>query len=792
MANTHPEPLPGALDGLRVLDVAEPIGSYVSRILGDLGAEVIKIEPPGGDLGRHLAPFCTVDQERVSLPFVHANLSKRSLVLDLDQPDDQERFQALARQADVVVSTEGAKTWAARGVDLKRLSSLHPGLVWTAFTPFGLRGPYRDYAGNNLIAEAMGGLMSIQGDDMQPPCVSPYEQGQHLASMHAVFGTLLALWERRSSGQGQLVEVSMQEVVAHLHFTLVRYAYAGEIIRRPGVRNPITPNGYYPCRDGHVFISLFMPRQWDRLVALLEAPALTDPMFRDRDYRQQHADTIDASIRTFTERFECWALTDLLQRHGIPAGPLSTVADLAVNEHLATRQFFTEFEQPPFGALRTVGPLYRASTTPLQIRCPAPQLRAKPEAEWTESTPDPEDARPRCVTGMARSLPLSGIRILDLSRVWAGPFGTRYLADFGAEVIKVESGKFPERRPNSPEYAEINRNKRFITLNFQTPEGLALLQRLVAISDVVVENFSPRVMTQYGFDYERLLEVRPDLIMASMPGFGHSGPHRDFASYGGPLMAYTGMALLWGYADSPLDAHSKIAHPDYIASGTLALSVLAALHHRAKTGQGQFIEIAQVEATAAAMEVAFLDYFANGRIATPIGNRDPNAVPQGCYPCLGHDAWCVLSCSTEAQWRSLAQLIGSEDLVAAPRFATAAERWQRHDELDALISAWTRQYTPRQAMRRLQTAGIPAGMVQTGEDLWNDVHLRMRDFIATIAHPEPGTIEHPGMTVRLHATPGQMQRPAGRLGEANEAVFRGLLGLTADEFARLAEAGVIA
>jgi crotonobetainyl-CoA:carnitine CoA-transferase CaiB-like acyl-CoA transferase len=393
---------------------------------------------------------------------------------------------------------------------------------------------------------------------------------------------------------------------------------------------------------------------------------------------------------------------------------------------------------------------------------------------------------------MARSLPLSGIRILDLSRVWAGPFGTRYLADFGAEVIKVESGKFPERRPNSPEYAEINRNKRFITLNFQTPEGLALLQRLVAISDVVVENFSPRVMTQYGFDYERLLEVRPDLIMASMPGFGHSGPHRDFASYGGPLMAYTGMALLWGYADSPLDAHSKIAHPDYIASGTLALSVLAALHHRAKTGQGQFIEIAQVEATAAAMEVAFLDYFANGRIAAPIGNRDPNAVPQGGYPCLGHDAWCVLSCSTEAQWRSLAQLIGREDLVAAPRFATAAERWQRHDELDALICAWTRQHTPRQAMRLLQTAGIPAGMVQTGEDLWNDVHLRMRDFMVTIAHPEPGTIEHPGMTVRLHATPGQMQRPAGRLGEANETVFRGLLGLTADECARLAAAGVIA
>jgi crotonobetainyl-CoA:carnitine CoA-transferase CaiB-like acyl-CoA transferase len=211
-------------------------------------------------------------------------------------------------------------------------------------------------------------------------------------------------------------------------------------------------------------------------------------------------------------------------------------------------------------------------------------------------------------------------------------------------VIKVESKQFPDgRRADLPDYAEINRNKRFITLNFQTPEGLALSKRLVAMSDVVVENFSPRVMAKYGLDYQRLTEVRPDLIMVSMPGFGHSGPHGAFASYGGPLMAYTGMALLWGYADSPPDALCKLAYPDYIAAGTLALAVLTALHHRARTGQGQFIEIAQVEATAAAMELAFLDYFANGTVAVARGNRDPNCAPQGCYPCQGHDAWCVVS-----------------------------------------------------------------------------------------------------------------------------------------------------
>jgi crotonobetainyl-CoA:carnitine CoA-transferase CaiB-like acyl-CoA transferase len=252
------------------------------------------------------------------------------------------------------------------------------------------------------------------------------------------------------------------------------------------------------------------------------------------------------------------------------------------------------------------------------------------------------------------------------------------------------------------------------------------------------------------------------------------------------------MGLLWGYADSPLDAHSKIAYPDYLASATLAVAVLMALHHRARTGQGQFLEIAQVEATAAAMEVAFLDYFANGTVAAPQGNRHPHAVPQGCYACAGYDAWCVISCTTEAQWQALARLIGGDTLVHDPRFTTAAERQQRHDELDTLIGKWTQHQTPHQVMRCLQAVGVPSGVVQTGEDLWRDMHLRLRDAILTLTHPEEGTLDHPGITVRLHATPGQIRRPAQRLGEANDEVFRGLLGLSAAEVAHLVEAGVIA
>jgi crotonobetainyl-CoA:carnitine CoA-transferase CaiB-like acyl-CoA transferase len=781
----------GDLDGLRVLDVTAPPGAYVSRILGELGADVIKIEPPEGDPGRHLAPWLTAGQERVSLPFVHANLNKRSMMLDLSQLQDQERFRELTASADVVVSTEGMATWAARGIEIPNLTTTFPRLVWTSISPFGLQGPYSAYAGNNLIAEAMGGLMYIQGDDTQPPCVSPYEQGVHLASLHAAFGTLLALWERRVSGRGQIVEVAIQEVLAHVYYTPVRFSYMQEILRRTGARNPQPANGYYHCTDGQVFLSLFQVHQWNRLVELMQDPVLAEPAFQDRDYRQEHAEMIEARLQQFMARFDRWKLTDALQQRGLPAAPLSTVADLATNEHLAARQFFGHFEQPPWGRLLSPGPLFRSSATPFQIRRPAPP-RATHEMTWQHTAPRTTDPAASPAVPNARRLPLTGIRILDLSRVWAGPYGTRYLADHGAEVLKVESAKFPDgRRPNDPAFADINRNKRFITLNFQLPAGRELLLRLVAVSDVVVENFSPRVMTQYELDYEHLRAVRPDLIMASMPGFGQSGPHRHFVSYGGPLMAYTGMAYLWGHPQASLEAHSKIAYPDYIAAGTLALAVMTALQHRARTGEGQYIEIAQVEATVTAMEVAFFEYFATGKVATPRGNRDPNCAPQGCYPCLGHDAWCVISCMTAAHWQALAQVLGGAALVQDPRYATLTDRWQQHDALDTLISAWTRQRTPYQVMQSLQAAGVPAGAVQSGEDLWRDVHLRARQYFVTREHPDYGMVEHPAHTVRLHATPGEIQRPAARLGEDNETVFCELLGLSHDEFASLVQAGII-
>ena len=791
-----PERHLGALEGVRVLDTAGHLGAAAGRILAELGADVVKVEPPGGDPSRAFEPLAESSEGPLSLAFVHENLGKRGIILDLDRRRSFDQFLTLAAHADVVISSEGSEIWARRGIALERLARRLPALVWTSITPFGLTGPFRAYRGTNIVAEAMGGLMYIQGDDTKPPAVSPSEQALYLAALHAAFGTLLALWERRQSGLGQIVDVSLQEVVAHVHFTLVRYAYAGEILRRPGLRNPLTPSGYFDCRDGSVYISLFQPHEWDRLARWIGTPMLLDPALRDREVRGALAELVDREIQAFVAGFDKWGLTEEAQRRGVPAAPLCSVADLAANEHLAVREFFREFDQPPLGRLRTAGPPFRATRTPLRVQRPAPYLgehQATALREWAAADPRSAAAPASQAGGGRRRLPLAGVRMLDFTRVWAGPFGTRYLADAGAEVIKVESAKSGElHRPGDPQYAEINRNKRPITLDFQSEAGRALAQQLAAVSDVVVDNFSAHVMERYGLGYEQLTRVRPDLIVVSMPGFGRSGPHSRFLSYGGPLMAYTGMAWLWGHHDSPLNARIKIAYPDFIASGTLALAVLAALEHRERTGEGQFIEISQVEGTAAALEPVYLDYFATGRVAAPHGNRDPNLAPQGCYPCRGDDAWCVISCGTDEEWQALAHAIGRDDLAADTRLRTLAGRQERHDELDDALSAWARERTPYQVMRCLQAAGVAAGAVQTGEDLWRDWHLRARGFIVALDHPDIGPAEHPGATVRLSRTPASRLQPSGLLGQENVAIFGELLGLSGETRELLTRDGVLA
>ena len=370
----------------------------------------------------------------------------------------------------------------------------------------------------------------------------------------------------------------------------------------------------------------------------------------------------------------------------------------------------------------------------------------------------------------------------------------------GALTVSQETarilGVYPNDEPGERHWNrnsqtnDLARNKYDITLELDTAEGLALLRRLIAISDVVVENYSPRVMPKFGLDYPRLRELNPQIILCSMPGYGSQGPYRTFISYGTNVDPAAGLASLMGYpGETP--HMSGNAYPDPVAGLFAVGAILTALYHQRQTGQGQYIDLSQAEATTALLGELSLGTRLNGEVPPRIGNRHPRKAPHGCYPCRGDDKWVAIAVGSDDEWRALQRVLGHPAWCDTPHFASLPGRLQHHDELDHHIAAWTGEQEAYHVMHTLQKAGVPAGVVVNAEELVNEPQLQARDFFWEIDHPEAGRLRYAGQPVRLSETPARCYRPAPCLGQHNDDVLSGLLGLSADERAALRDKGVI-
>jgi crotonobetainyl-CoA:carnitine CoA-transferase CaiB-like acyl-CoA transferase len=410
------------------------------------------------------------------------------------------------------------------------------------------------------------------------------------------------------------------------------------------------------------------------------------------------------------------------------------------------------------------------------------------------------------------SLPLNGIMVIDLGRVWAGPLTTRVLADFGAEVIKVESltargtaslpadedrvlEDYPNKDPGAKPwnrqgmFNDLNRNKKSLALDLSRPEGVAVFKKLVAISDIVVENYTPRVMANFGLDYPVLKTIKPDLIMLSMPAYGATGPYRDFPGFGNTIESVAGITDLVGYAGGPPHQLGMIAG-DPLAALHGVSAIMVALRHKRQTGSGQHIDLSQAETQTSAIGEYVLDFSMNKRNVPRIGNRHPVHAPHGCYRCKGKDSWVAIDITSETEWQSLCKVMGNPSLAHDKRFSKQSTRLTNQDELDTLITAWTIQLDHYEVMRVLQTAGVPCGPVLNGKELLTDPHLRERGFFVNINHPDTGTFPYAGSPIRLSRTPAEYHSSPG-LGEHNREVLGGLLGMSQDEITALEKAGVI-
>jgi len=400
---------------------------------------------------------------------------------------------------------------------------------------------------------------------------------------------------------------------------------------------------------------------------------------------------------------------------------------------------------------------------------------------------------------------LAGIRVLDLIHAWAGPFTTQLLADYGAEVIKIETCERPdmlrfstlavdETRPGAYNrggwFQYLGRNKLGLTLDLKQPQGQGLFKRLAAQSDVVIENFSARVMPRLGLEYAVLQAVNPRLIMISMPGFGTMGPYKDFVAFGEMIEPFAGLAELTGYADgAPL--RLAVAYPDPVAGWHAALAALVALRQRRQTGKGQHIHIPHREPITRMLGEAVLDYTVNGRTQRRIGNRHRAWAPHGCYPCRGRDRWITIAVRNDAEWTALCQVFGEPAWMHDLCFANSLTRWKHAERLDQHVAEATQRWEATTLSTRLCAMGISAGAVQTNQDLFCDAHLNARQAFWEMAHPLAGTHPYPAPSTRLSGTPPHPTRPAPNLGEHNVDLLARLLGLSPDEIQDLAAKGVI-
>ena len=794
----------GALAGLRVLDLTGRMGGYCGLLLANLGAEVLLIEPPGGDPMRREGPFKddTPNGER-SLSFAAYHTNKHGVVLNLEDAKGGEQFRELVVNADVVIEDKPYGYLDQLRLGYADLQTLNPGLVLTSISGFGRTGPYREFKAPSIVAFAMGGLMNLCGHPGHVPLMGPCDVAYHLGSVHAAFGTMAALFNRRATGAGDHVDVSLQDVLAADPFLRIisRYSVTGEVPERSGHSQSTTVAETYQCQDGYARIFVNQPDHWRRFVEWLGKPAeLLDPKLENVQKRFALRSMIDRLVEARTLNYPVKKFFEEFQSNRLAAAPINPPSGYVYDEQTAHRNYFAEIEHPVLGRHRFPGDPYKFSASPWRIARGAPLLGAA-----GDKMPEPFTGPSAWIVGADAALgsraaqrkPLEGIRVISFPTGIVGPALAGLLAEQGAEVISIEAGRVmrsPQRgqRWQVASDLESNRERKRIALDMKNPEGLALAKQLIAKSDVVVENFSARVMASWGLDYPRMREIRPDIIMASLQAFGQTGPRRDYVSFGPILMAYSGMTYLW--RDPQIarpGAGSQTAFPDYIAPSYGAVAIIAALHHHARTGEGQYIDISQAETAASMIGPALLEFLVNGREPQPEGNFSATAAPHNAYRCKGDDRWCAISIAGQVEWTRFCETIGHREWLTDARFADQAARIAHRAELDAVMESWTSKYTPHQVMMMLQRDGFAAGIVQTAEDLYRDPHLRERGLAREVHHREIGWVTRAGPTARLAHNRVIADGPVHVAGEDNEAVLSEILGMSAEDIGGLYDRKVL-
>jgi crotonobetainyl-CoA:carnitine CoA-transferase CaiB-like acyl-CoA transferase len=799
-----------ALGGVSVVELGEGIASaYCGKLFADLGADVVKLEVPVG------ADGSTDGRDGLAL---HLNTNKRSVRVDPSGTDSRRLVQDLVQGADLVIESRGRGALADWGLDWDGLHRRHPAISVLHISGFGATGPYSDYRWEDIVVQAMSGSLLTLGLGDQIPVRLPAHVALYFVGHVAAVGALAALTGMEQGLGGSHVDCSAVEALATMpsrQAFFLGYQYRGCAPPPPELQSSSTatliPTGVFPCADGYVALMSTAQQLNEMLQVLGDAEATAAFERPDAFERLETKEVLDVAVYTWLLARTRAEATAEAQAAGWPLAGVHSAGEVLDADHLHQRGFWTHSDDPGRGPIDLPGAWCRFAEGGWAFRRSAPtpgqhteELKLEAAAAVKKTGPPAAPARP----------PLEGVRVVDLTAVWSGPYATMFLADLGAEVIRVENpfilppttkGYHPRPiltnpgslgalygppRPGAPDRPwnrhamnnSLARNKLSVTIDTRRPEGIELLMRLAEQSDVFIDNFKAASLARIGVDVSELQRRNPRLIIVRLPPAGLNGDWADYTGFGAQFDALSGLLSLCGHFGSDPTTTPVTTYMDAASGPAGAFAVMAALRYRAGTGRGQFVELSQSENVMNHLGEMFVDYQL-GVEPQRWGNRDPHHAPQGLYPCQEPDRFIAISVPDDATWRSLATLIGGEALARERRFADGPARRSNHEELDQLVSNWTASQPVMEAFRVLQAASIPAGPLLDDELMAGDPHLNERGWLRPLESGDVGTHLHPGPAFKGVAQAWTRGSPT--LGEDNEYVYKKLLGVSDEEYRRL-------
>lgn len=777
-----------ALTAIRVIELADSIaGEYCGKLLSDFGAEVIKVEPPErGSATRAMAPVLAGGCEG-SVLFAYLNTNKQSVVLDLASASGTARLHQLIETADAVIGPP-ATDWAAR----------HPSVVFCTITPHGQGAPpeFDNARSINVFhASGWGYHTPSHADPAKPPLQGP---GRFLADYEAGLEAALcvasSLFGRLHAGTGECIDISAHAVLVSRADCILGRFITGEV-PADGTRDDYDQSGpaaFFACADGYVYLYMTSRAHWHGMKTLLGQSKWLDEF--DDDWLEFSV-TAD-KVATFRRGFAAWVaglpreeVSERAQRLGVPLVPVNGAADLHRSPQYRHRGFFQRVRHPVLGEAAYPTVPYLFSASPARISTAAPSLgqHTRPVLDGIAT------GRPRLAVKAAqlrtprdrRGGPLEGVRVVELTKVWAGPYAGKLLAMLGAEVIKIETADSPEEMRayggtdinHAPYFLSINPEILSVDLDIKSTEGMARLRDLIARSDIVINNLRPGAMERQGLGYHQLTQIKPDIISVSIKMWGNDGPLGHQTGYAPCFAALAGLASLVGYPGGP-PLGTSMRYGDSTVGAAAAYAAVVALLHRELRGTGQFVDLSAVETLSSMSGDCLLEHAVTGKPLTPNGNYHHDMCPHGCYP-RADGAWISVAVATDAEWGALCDVLDAPALSGDDRYATRDARHRYTDALDAVLGRLTRGHDAERLAARLRAAGVPAAKSATVPDVIGDQRLWDRELYRFVTDHREGQRPIVGPSWRMTRRPARITRGAPDLGEDTDYVLREILGAPA-------------